>query len=57
MNIRNGKMSYEELIRYAEDLMQKLDVVYEQSPLPHSADFHAIEALLMKIQKEYYGFA
>ena len=55
LGIRNGKMSYEDLIKYADDLMKQLDEAYGKSPLPREVDMNKIEDLLIDIQSEFYG--
>ena len=55
LGIRNGKMSYEDLIKYADDLMKQLDEAYDKSPLPREVDMNKIEDLLIDIQSEFYG--
>jgi predicted nucleotidyltransferase len=55
LGIRNGKVSYEDLVKYAEDLLGELDAAYESSPLPSKVDMNKIEDLMMEIQSEFYG--
>ena len=52
--IRNGKFSYDELIRWAEDMDKKMDALYEKSTLPRSADYEAIDNLYRDIIMRYW---
>ena len=54
LDIRNGKLSYEELVAEAERLDGELESLYESSPLPHSADKEAINDLYMRVVKDYW---
>jgi predicted nucleotidyltransferase len=54
--IRNGKLSYGELIKQAEDYQNKLDELYKVSPLPKNPNSKEIEKLLIDITEEFlYG--
>lgn len=55
LGIRNGKMPYNDLIKYAESLMADLELAYSSSPLPEKVDMTKIEDLLIDIQAEFYG--
>lgn len=55
MGIRNGKMSYEELVRYAESLMNDLETAYQKSDLPEQVNYKKIDRFLIMLQKEFYG--
>lgn len=52
--IRNGSFDYEELIKTAEDMEHKLDELYDNSPLPHTADKEAINALYIDVVQNYW---
>lgn len=55
LNIRNGNVPYDTLVSEAEDLMKELDVLYETTILPKKVDINKINALLIRIQKEFYN--
>jgi len=42
LNIRNGKYSYERILRRADKMMAEMDGMFEKSALPHSSNFNAI---------------
>lgn len=53
MDIRNGKISYDDVLAEADDLMNEMDGLFEKSDLPKSSDFNAINkwyVLIMKTQ-------
>lgn len=54
LDIRNGKMTYEELIKWAEERDNELDDIYEKSKLRHSADIEAIDKLLIEIKTDFW---
>ena len=42
MDIRNGRHSYESILKKAEGMMQEISDLFEKSSLPHSANVNAI---------------
>ncbi len=52
--IRDGAFDYDELVRTAERMDEELNVLYENTPLPHSPDRDAINALYMHVVKNYW---
>jgi len=52
--IRNGKLSYEELIALAEEYERQLDELYEKSDLPHAPDIARINELLIGIYRDFW---
>lgn len=49
--IRNGSMTYEEIIKYAEEMDDLIrNKLYKETTLPHSTDKVAIAKLIMEIQ-------
>ncbi len=54
LDIRNGKFDYEELVAYAEELDNELNVLYETSSLPHSPPLEEINNLYIDIVQEYW---
>tara|TARA_Y100000310_G_scaffold281043_1_gene301213 strand:+ start:173 stop:1078 length:906 start_codon:yes stop_codon:yes gene_type:complete len=53
LGIRRGSMSYDELIAYAAELEREIEALYETSPLPHQPDRAALEALGIKLTKQF----
>lgn len=51
--IRNGKWSYDDLIKYAEDMDMKLQKLYETSKLPHAPDIKKIDKWLIQTTKDF----
>ena len=47
--IRHGAWSYETLMEWARQQDSELEAVYKTSPLPHSPDRNAIDALCVRI--------
>lgn len=54
MDIRKGKVSLEELISWAENEMEELDVAFDNSTLPDEVDPRLIHNTLVKIRTEFY---
>lgn len=52
--IRNGEFDYEWLIKWAEDMDNKLNTLYETSPLPYSADYKAIDELYREVVFDFW---
>lgn len=53
--IRNGKLSYNKLIKLAESYYDKLDKLYEISPLPKKPNYKKINKLLINITKGFFN--
>lgn len=51
--IRNGKVSYDELIKRAEHYYNRLEELYETSPLPNKPKYHKINKLLISITEDF----
>ena len=47
--IRQGALSYDELLEEAERLRERMDAVREESPLPEDVDHDTIDALLFEL--------
>jgi hypothetical protein len=47
--ILRGEYSYERLMKMADDLMQEMEIVYQQSSLPHSPNHKQISELCMEL--------
>jgi len=55
LEIRRGKLSYEELVAYADECDAKLQHLYETSDLRHTPDMKKINELYMNIVCERFG--
>jgi len=53
LDIRNGKWSYEKIIKEAEKLEKELDDLYKKSTLQHRPNDKAIDKLLIDITEEF----
>lgn len=53
LSIRNGLLSYDDLIKMAEYYDEKLNLAYETSILPRSPDDKAINKLLISITEDF----
>lgn len=51
--VKNGKYSYEEIIKYAETLDKEFETWYTQSPLPNKPNRVALKKLYLDIIKNY----
>lgn len=54
IDIRQGKFSYEDIIKMAEDLEVKIEYAYEKSKLRYTPDINGVNNLLVEIYEEYY---
>jgi len=54
LEIRNGSLDYDTLIKTAEELDGQLDELYESSTLPNSADKEAINDLFKGIVRDFW---
>ncbi len=52
--IRKGEWSYEELIRKAEEKMDRVELVYQESKLQEKPDHDRINQLLVNLRRSYY---
>ncbi|MBN3945588.1 MAG: hypothetical protein HWQ38_03450, partial [Nostoc sp. NMS7] len=49
-NLLSGyEYSYEQVMKIAEDLVAEMEIVYEQSALPHKPDLEQINELCMEL--------
>jgi len=55
MDIRNGKMEYENILKMSEDLMEKSKRNFEKSTLMDSPDEKKAKETLLKIRKSFYN--
>ena len=49
LDVRNGNVPYDELIKYSDSLELELNIAYENSKLRHSPDFNEINKLLIRL--------
>ena len=54
LDIKEGKMEYEDLVNLAESMKNELTHLFEQSVLPDIPDEEAVIKLLIQIRKEFY---
>lgn len=54
LSIRNGKLSYDELVIMAEDYERQLENLYQTSDLPHAPDSEKINRLLLELYRDYW---
>ena len=54
MDIRNGKYTYEEIINMAEREEKEIHELFQQSDLPNSVDYDALDKLLLGIIKDFF---
>jgi len=47
--ILKGEYSYEQVMKMADDLVAKMDIVYQQSTLPHAADLNQVNELCIEL--------
>ena len=52
--IRKGEYEYDDLLIEAEELIQKMDVVFKKSNLPENTDIDIVNTLLINMRKEWY---
>lgn len=55
LSIRRGEYDYDQLISEAEYKIKRIDEIYKDSSLPPTMDRSFVDALLIKIRKEFYG--
>ncbi len=54
LKIRSGGYSYEDLVKMADDKLEKMKELYEQSSLPDLPDFRKAEETLVAIREGFY---
>lgn len=53
LEIREGKLSYEEILTQAEERLDEIRIAFEKSPLPAEPDRDKISDLLREVQEEF----
>ncbi|MEM9824189.1 MAG: nucleotidyltransferase, partial [Bacteroidota bacterium] len=56
LKIRSGVFEYDELLEKAEQKLQEIDQLFEQSSLPPATDPAKANALLFRIRKTFYQY-
>lgn len=54
LNIKNHKKSYEEVMKYVEELEKRMNIAFENSTLPEEPDIEELNNILIKIRKNFY---
>ena len=55
LSIRQGQLSYDELVEMAEELDRQLGNLYQTSALPHAPDAEKINSLLLEVYRDYWA--
>lgn len=55
LRIRSGEFDYEELLRMAEEKVERIEELYNRSYLPDAPDIKKAEALLVQIRESFYA--
>ncbi|MEA2296132.1 MAG: uncharacterized protein QOE86_3771 [Solirubrobacteraceae bacterium] len=54
LDVRNGRVSFEEVLAEADDLQRGLELLLEESPLPAGADDAAVNAFLVDAYRSWW---
>ncbi|MFN7115857.1 MAG: DNA polymerase beta superfamily protein [Saprospiraceae bacterium] len=54
LDIRRGEFEYEQLLHWAEEKIQQIEILYQNSTLPEQPDLQRINQLLIDIRSEWY---
>lgn len=54
LNIKYGKWSYKDLISYANQLLNEIEILYDKSSLPKLPNYSLAEETLIKMRKTLY---
>lgn len=54
LNIKSGNRDCDELLNYADELIRKLDVLFENSTLQDAPNIEKAEKILFKIRERLY---
>lgn len=55
LRVRQGEFEYEELLNMAEDQVEKIAKLYEQSDLPERPDLQKAEGILVRVRESFYS--
>lgn len=55
LEIRAGKMKFDDILNEANEKIERLEVLYKSSTLPKSVDKKLCDQLLLKLRKKIYG--
>ena len=54
LNIRKGDFMYEDLVKQAEEKIEKIHELYKKSDLPEAPNKDQVENLLIEMRREFY---
>lgn len=54
LRVRRGEFSYEELLKIAEEKIERIDELFNQSQLPQRPDYTQVNQLLIRTRKLLY---
>lgn len=54
MSIKTGKLEYDEVLNYAENIIESLDIIYDTSSLPKRGDYQYLNNFLIEFRKVLY---
>jgi len=55
LGIRRGEVDLEQLITMADESIEKMDTIFDESSLPDKVDLELVNELLVKIRKGFYA--
>jgi len=55
LSIRRGEVDLDSLIGIADEVIENMDKIFENSNLPNNVNRDLIDGLLIKIRKEFYN--
>jgi uncharacterized protein len=55
LSIRRGEIDLDSLIKEADQAIEEMDSIFDNSDLPNKVDKNLVNDLLIKIRKEFYG--
>jgi hypothetical protein len=55
LSIRRGEIDLDSLIKEADEAIEEMDSIFDNSDLPDKVDKNLVNDLLIKIRKEFYG--
>jgi len=57
LSIRRGEVDLTNLIEMADQAIEEMDNIFDNSDLPKKVNPDLVNALLIKIRKEFYGIS
>jgi hypothetical protein len=55
LDVRNGRVPFEEVLAEADDLQRRLELLLDESPLPPRADHDAVNAFLVDAYRSWWS--